>query len=49
MLAFGLGRELSPTDSLALDDIVRIVKEENYSMKSMIHAVVSSKPFLGTD
>ena len=49
MLAFGLGRELSPTDSLALDDIVRIVKKENYSMKSMIHAVVSSKPFLGTD
>lgn len=47
MLAYGLGRELSPSDSLALDQIVRSVKKENYSMKSMIHAVVSSKSFLG--
>ncbi len=28
MLAFGLGRELSPSDSLALDEIARRVKEE---------------------
>tara|TARA_B100000035_G_scaffold294259_1_gene284390 strand:- start:176 stop:1582 length:1407 start_codon:yes stop_codon:yes gene_type:complete len=47
LLAFGLGRELSPADSLALDEIVERVKAENYSMKSMIHAVVASKPFRG--
>ena len=49
LLAFGLGRELIPSDSLALDEIVQRVKEENYSMKSMIHAVVASKPFGGTN
>ena len=49
LLAYGLGRELSPSDSLALDQIVRSVKKENYSMKSLIYAVVSSKPFLGGD
>ena len=49
LLAFGLGRELSPSDSLALDDIVERVKAEDYSMKSMIHAVVASKPFRGTN
>ena len=48
LLAFGLGRELSPADSLALDEIVERVKAEDYSMKSMIHAVVASKPFRGT-
>ncbi|MAK46505.1 MAG: hypothetical protein CMI24_04525 [Opitutae bacterium] len=47
LLAFGLGRELIPSDSLALDGIVERVKAEDYSMKSMIHAVVASKPFLG--
>jgi len=47
LLAFGLGRELSPADSLALDEIVERVKAEDYSMKSMIHAVVASKPFRG--
>ena len=45
--SFGLGRELSPSDSLVLDEIVERVKEKNYSMKSMIHAVVASKPFRG--
>ena len=49
LLAFGLGRELSPSDSLALDEIVEKVKAEDYSMKSMIHAVVASKPFRGTN
>jgi hypothetical protein len=47
LLAFGLGRELSPSDSLALDEIVERVKEEKYSMKALIHAVVQSKPFRG--
>ena len=49
LLAFGLGRELSPSDSLALDEIVERVKSEDYSMRSMIHAVVASKPFIGTN
>ena len=49
LLAFGLGRELTPSDSLALDEIVERVKSKNYSMKSMIHAVVASKPFRGTN
>ena len=48
LLAFALGRELSPSDSLALDEVVEKVKSEKYSMKSMIHAVVASKPFRGT-
>ena len=47
LLAFGLGRELSPSDSLALDEIVERVEEEKYSMKALIHAVVQSKPFRG--
>ena len=47
LLAFGLGRELNPSDSLALDEIVESVEGENYSMKSLIHAVVKSKPFRG--
>ena len=47
LLAFGLGRELNPSDSLALDEIVEKVEVENYSMKSLIQAVVQSKPFRG--
>ena len=47
LLAFGLGRELNPSDTLALDEIVERVERENYSMKSLIHAVVQSKPFRG--
>ena len=47
LLAFGLGRELNPSDSLALDEIVEKVEQEKYSMKSLIHAVVQSKPFRG--
>ena len=47
LLAFGLGRELNPSDFLALDEIVERVEAENYSMKSLIHAVVQSKPFRG--
>ena len=47
LLAFGIGRELNPSDSLALDEIVESVEGENYSMKSLIHAVVKSKPFRG--
>ncbi len=47
LLAYGLGRELNPSDSLALDEIVESVEGENYSMKSLIHAVVKSKPFRG--
>ena len=47
LLAFGLGRELNPSDTLALDEIVERVEGKNYSMKSLIHAVVQSKPFRG--
>ena len=47
LLAFGLGREMNPSDTLALDEIVERVERENYSMKSLIHAVVQSKPFRG--
>ena len=48
LLAFGLGRELNPSDTLALDEIVEKVEGENYSMKSLIHAVVQSKSFRGS-
>jgi hypothetical protein len=47
MLTFGLGRELNPSDSLALDEIVGKVADAKYSMKCLIHAVVQSKPFRG--
>jgi hypothetical protein len=47
LLTFGLGRELNPSDSPALEEIVEKVEEENYSMKSLIHEVVQSKPFRG--
>jgi hypothetical protein len=47
LLRFGLGRELNPSDTLALDEIVEKVEGEDYSMKSLIHAVVQSKPFRG--
>ena len=49
MLTFGLGRELNPSDSLALDEIVGKVADAKYSMKCLIHAVVQSKPFRGPD
>ena len=47
LMRYGLGRELNPSDTLALDEIVERVEAENYSMKSLIHAVVQSKPFRG--
>ena len=48
LLAFALGRELAPSDSLALDQIVETVTEEDFRMKALIHAVIQSRPFRGT-
>ena len=38
------GVEKAVGDAVALDEIVEKVEQEKYSMKSLIHAVVQSKP-----
>ncbi len=45
MLGYALGRGLSLTDSCAVDDIVAKVKENDYSSKAWIEAIVLSAPF----
>ena len=47
MLAFALGRELSPSDSPALDRVAEATAAREYRMKAMIKAIVLSEPFLG--
>ena len=47
MLAFALGRELSPSDSPALDRVAEEAAAREYRMKAMIKAIVLSEPFLG--
>jgi hypothetical protein len=44
-LAFSLGRQLSPADQIALDEIVEKSATEGYRMKSLLREVVFSKPF----
>jgi hypothetical protein len=45
LLAFSLGRQLSPADQIALDEIVEKSAIEGYRMKSLLREVVFSKPF----
>jgi hypothetical protein len=47
LLTFALGRELTPSDSPALDEIAKKVSTQEYRMKALIKAVVQSEPFLG--
>jgi cytochrome c553 len=47
LLAFALGREALPSDSLSLDLIVKEVSSKEYRMKALIRSVVNSPSFLG--
>jgi len=47
LLTFALGRELTPADSPALDEIAQQVSTQEYRMKALIKTVVQSEPFLG--
>jgi cytochrome c553 len=47
LLAFALGREALPSDSLSLDLIVKEVSSKEYRMKALIRSVVNSRSFLG--
>ncbi|HAN83057.1 MAG TPA: hypothetical protein DCQ59_07535, partial [Verrucomicrobiales bacterium] len=45
LLAFSLGRQLSPGDQIALDEIVEKSAVKGFRMQSILRAVVFSKPF----
>jgi hypothetical protein len=45
LLAFSLGREVTLADSEALDLVAKITAERNYSLRTMIHEIIRSKPF----
>jgi hypothetical protein len=45
LLAFSLGRQLSPGDQIALDEIVEKSAVKAFRMQSILRAVVFSKPF----
>ena len=46
LLRFALARELSPADSLTIDDIVNRTAKEDFKLKSLIREVVLSDSFL---
>jgi len=46
LLSFALGRALVPADSPALDRITAATIEKGYRMKSLVHEIALSKPFL---
>ena len=45
LLTFALGRELTPADSPALDEVAQLVSTQEYRMKALIKAVAHSEPF----
>ena len=45
LLTYALGRTIEPSDLGEIDDIVAQVKKENYSMRSLIKAIVQSEAF----
>ena len=47
LLRFALGRELNPSDALAVDEIVATGGKDNYRLQSLIRAVVLSDSFRG--
>ena len=47
LLTFALGRELTPADSPALDEVAQLVSTQEYRMKALIKAVAHSEPFFG--
>lgn len=48
LLAFGLGREVTVEDSLALDQIVSAAEQDNFRLQSLIKQIVLSEPFRQT-
>ena len=46
LLSFALGREITPADSPALDDMVKQTVAANYSIRTLIHGVTQSGPFV---
>ena len=49
LLSFAVCRELEPSDSPAVDAILKQLSSSEYRMKSVIHAVTQSKPFIGAE
>lgn len=45
MLGYALGRALTPMDSCVVDDIMKQVKQHDYSAQTLVEAVVLSAPF----
>jgi hypothetical protein len=45
MLGYALGRALTPMDSCIVDDIMKQVKQHDYSAQTLVEAVVLSAPF----
>ena len=45
LLGYALGRGLTLNDSCTLDEIVAAVKQNNYSSRSLLEAIVTSRPF----
>ncbi len=45
LLSFSLARQLSPADSLALDQIVENVKADDYKMQTLVRQIILSEPF----
>ena len=46
LLSFALGREITPEDSPALDDMVAQTVAANYSIRTLIEGVTQSGPFV---
>ena len=46
LLRYALARELTPADSLTIDEIVAATESEKYRLRSLIRQVVLSENFL---
>ena len=46
MLTYALGRELGVADAPFVDEAIGQMKENDYTLRSLIHNLVTSKPFL---
>ena len=49
LLSFAVCRELEPADSPAVDQILKQLSSNEYRLKSLIHAVTQSHPFIGAE
>ena len=46
LMIYGLGRTIGFTDLETVDSIVKETAKDNYGMKTLLHKIISSKPFL---